>query len=109
MLRRTRQGQPAATIRLPSQTPENPVHQLLRHRQHRPPFQHPASAASRLQGWCRPEPASQALRGERKRDNARRRSEEHTSELQSLKRISYAVLRLKKKTLTLANTSHSTL
>src|SRR3546814_5823431 len=33
------------------------------------------------------------------------RSEEHTSELQSLMRISYAVFRLKKKTTTLAQTS----
>src|SRR3546814_2118179 len=32
------------------------------------------------------------------RDRARRRSEEHTSELQSLMRISYAVFCLKKKT-----------
>src|SRR3546814_4495215 len=31
-------------------------------------------------------------------DNAKRRSEEHTSELQSLMRISYAVFCLKKKT-----------
>src|SRR3546814_9563910 len=34
---------------------------------------------------------------------ARRRSEEHTSELQSLMRISYAVFCLKKKTNTLTN------
>src|SRR3546814_2665847 len=36
---------------------------------------------------------------------ARRRSEEHTSELQSLMRISYAVFCLKKKTHTLNNDS----
>src|SRR3546814_2808418 len=35
--------------------------------------------------------------------NAERRSEEHTSELQSLMRISYAVFCLKKKTLTIHN------
>src|SRR3546814_2237630 len=34
------------------------------------------------------------------------RSEEHTSELQSLMRISYAVFCLKKKTTTLSNISH---
>src|SRR3546814_5092118 len=36
------------------------------------------------------------------------RSEEHTSELQSLMRISYAVFCLKKKTLTTINLSHDT-
>src|SRR3546814_6283355 len=38
-----------------------------------------------------------AGRGANLRRNARRRSEEHTSELQSLMRISYAVFCLKKK------------
>src|SRR3546814_15367736 len=38
-----------------------------------------------------------ALGGDRRAGQARRRSEEHTSELQSLMRISYAVFCLKKK------------
>src|SRR3546814_10208137 len=48
------------------------------------------------------------LSGRRRRDHRRRppcaaRSEEHTSELQSLLRISYAVFCLKKKTITTVN------
>src|SRR3546814_9287092 len=39
-------------------------------------------------------------------DRARERSEEHTSELQSLMRISYAVFCLKKKTQHITNTTH---
>src|SRR3546814_1319278 len=46
-----------------------------------------------------------ALTGESPRDLALYRSEEHTSELQSLMRISYAVFCLKKKHLT-TNTEH---
>src|SRR3546814_16547759 len=54
---------------------------------------------------CRESPAPQAFRGNRRRSRGRRRrrrglrgrSEEHTSEHQSLMRISYAVFCLKKK------------
>src|SRR3546814_4474469 len=42
-------------------------------------------------------PGEHGLSGERARALRRRRSEEHTSELQSLMRISYAVFCLKKK------------
>src|SRR3546814_10313378 len=42
--------------------------------------------------------AHRRLRGTRRADPGRSRSEEHTSELQSLMRISYAVFCLKKKT-----------
>src|SRR3546814_6470682 len=45
----------------------------------------------------------------RERSYSRLRSEEHTSELQSLMRISYAVFCLKKKTYTILNTKPSLL
>src|SRR3546814_5687178 len=60
----------------------------------------PAGPASVRAGWRRPPQPTSA----RTRNPARRRSEEHTSELQSLMRISYAVFCLKKKTHTHANT-----
>src|SRR3546814_3781253 len=55
-----------------------------------------------------PDPAQEAGRGRLCRIARSWRSEEHTSELQSLMRISYAVFCLKKKTL-ITNTSHNTL
>src|SRR3546814_9909033 len=46
-----------------------------------------------------PSPSMKMMRGTRSREGLpNRRSEEHTSELQSLMRISYAVFALKKKT-----------
>src|SRR3546814_7835651 len=54
------------------------------------PWRPPSAAASR-RAWCSPTPARPLHR------SRSRRSEEHTSELQSLMRISYAVFCLKKK------------
>src|SRR3546814_9294634 len=79
---------------------------------------HPAPLVDRLQFVQRPR-----LRDDRHVRHHRVRSEEHTSELQSLMRISYAVFCLKKKTINhsqisissfilhikLNNTSHSTI
>src|SRR3546814_4482056 len=48
-------------------------------------------------GPCRPLPRRRRVRGPGPADNLSLRSEEHTSELQSLMRISYAVFCLKKK------------
>src|SRR3546814_8571782 len=49
-------------------------------------------------GGVRPRQSPQSAQSRLDPDLARRRSEEHTSELQSLMRISYAVFCLKKKT-----------
>src|SRR3546814_9468810 len=49
-------------------------------------------------GWLRRSPDAEVRRAKRVEIRTRRRSEEHTSELQSLMRISYAVFCLKKKT-----------
>src|SRR3546814_5280690 len=57
-------------------------------RSHRPSGRSSRSAIRQSRWWRRPR---------RKTDRLRRRSEEHTSELQSLMRISYAVFCLKKK------------
>src|SRR3546814_1362336 len=62
--------------------------------------------------WCRssgpaPPPAS-AVTPQKSTTLARTRSEEHTSELQSLMRISYAVFCLKKKTQTHSNQYYTT-
>src|SRR3546814_6110540 len=58
----------------------------------------PEPAAADAQFDPRSEPGAAARRGPRRdRRGRRRRSEEHTSELQSLMRISYAVFCLKKK------------
>src|SRR3546814_1526980 len=66
----------------------------------RPPHPMPAAsdpcASGQTQSWP---PADQQLMRQR-RALQMRRSEEHTSELQSLMRISYAVFCLKKKTIT---------
>src|SRR3546814_2227852 len=64
----------------------------------------------RLSAVAGAEPAGR-LCAEQSRPDARRRSEEHTSELQSLMRISYAVFCLKKKnqTTTLTKTQQHTL
>src|SRR3546814_2819461 len=51
-------------------------------------------------------PADGSVRARRVGDDRRPRSEEHTSELQSLMRISYAVFCLKKKTTTIHITQH---
>src|SRR3546814_12678609 len=56
-----------------------------------PRTRHPRAARSRHQRPCRPQERAGACRA------FLRRSEEHTSELQSLMRISYAVFCLKKK------------
>src|SRR3546814_9219256 len=61
----------------------------------------PAAISARLSQACKAAQvrgASHALRASPLRLVRRRRSEEHTSELQSLMRISYAVFCLKKKT-----------
>src|SRR3546814_14014381 len=58
-------------------------------------------------GGCRaPTGASGCDRATAGRSPRKRRSEEHTSELQSLMRISYAVFCLKKKTTTLQQSQH---
>src|SRR3546814_14109444 len=57
-------------------------------------FRSPACAARRL---AQVRPAARCPRNARRFPAARLRSEEHTSELQSLMRISYAVFCLKKK------------
>src|SRR3546814_4663786 len=54
-----------------------------------------AAAATPSPSPCRP--ASSAIRSPRPSSSSAARSEEHTSELQSLMRISYAVFCLKKK------------
>src|SRR3546814_5177100 len=56
-----------------------------------------AQAAGDLLRQCRPRRADGRSAGARHRRGATPRSEEHTSELQSLMRISYAVFCLKKK------------
>src|SRR3546814_3987160 len=65
-----------------------------RHRRSRPHLVHPARHGDRLASRGAADTPHQAARS----DHRRRRSEEHTSELQSLMRISYAVFCLKKKT-----------
>src|SRR3546814_1831852 len=69
------------------------------------------TAAPRQARTARPRPAARAVRTDEGADRASRtRSEEHTSELQSLMRISYAVFCLKKKTYMTGNkntTSHT--
>src|SRR3546814_2693512 len=50
--------------------------------------------------------AEEDHRGRHRAAEPRARSEEHTSELQSLMRISYAVFSLKKKTTTSSNTTY---
>src|SRR3546814_9582060 len=65
------------------------VHRALQQRRHRARLQD-VDAARRVDGGDRPERAGPP-------SDRRDRSEEHTSELQSLMRISYAVFCLKKK------------
>src|SRR3546814_1070705 len=56
--------------------------------------QTPRKTAASNMLWERPTAAASAMTS---RENSDSRSEEHTSEIQSLMRISYAVFRLKKK------------
>src|SRR3546814_13249539 len=65
----------------------------------------PALRRDLLAGHQPPEPGG----GRRVRGRPRRRSEEHTSELQSLMRISYAVFCLKKKRKNYICTTHTSL
>src|SRR3546814_9905054 len=58
----------------------------------------PRSAAARRAECCRHKPRSPSPAARQWAEAPPRRSEEHTSELQSLMRTSYAVLRLKQKT-----------
>src|SRR3546814_7647037 len=65
--------------------------------------QHRRRNRERIGGLLRPEPVDRLKQREQRREHpqpavAALRSEEHTSELQSLMRISYAVFCLKKKT-----------
>src|SRR3546814_2986383 len=68
---------------------------------------HRLRAAERSRGRHRREPADAPGRVSRRFVVRERRSEEHTSELQSLMRISYAVLCLKKKTTTISQTKQT--
>src|SRR3546814_5328217 len=75
-------------------------------------FRSPASRAGRAAGALRhrrPHGAGRAVGGPRPARRAGRdgRSEEHTSELQSLMRISYAVFCLKKKKTANSHTNHT--
>src|SRR3546814_287716 len=68
-------------------------------RRSRRAFASSSSACSPRWTWCRARSSTPWPRSPRRRARARkRRSEEHTSELQSLMRISYAVFCLEKKT-----------
>src|SRR3546814_5973864 len=69
-----------------------------------PPY-HTLRTRAGSRGWaCRPLSPAPLLRLHPRTDRPVRRSEEHTSELQSLMRISYAVFCLKKKkTITYTN------
>src|SRR3546814_6739397 len=64
--------------------------------QHRQPDEH----AGHKNRYAQKQEDRQILRQVERQGTSRRRSEEHTSELQSLMRISYAVFCLKKKTKT---------
>src|SRR3546814_10363341 len=64
----------------------------------------PESGSVTVASWAMHEPVSSFLTVETADSNAR--SEEHTSELQSLMRISYAVFCLKKKTTTHTTSIH---
>src|SRR3546814_10708209 len=65
-----------------------------------PPSQHPRLAAPKQAKWNPDDPCDFDHQPEgRRRQDDHHRSEEHTSELQSLMRISYAVFCLKKKKL----------
>src|SRR3546814_6842083 len=77
----------------PRRSTERPP--LSRHRAQGPPRQRPSSAASPP---TPPSAARNPAAGRRHPPQPQKRSEEHTSELQSLMRISYAVFCLKKKT-----------
>src|SRR3546814_15028885 len=57
----------------------------------------PSRRADPIDGGVRVQHGHRGVRGERERRHRLDRSEEHTSELQSLMRISYAVFCLKKK------------
>src|SRR3546814_1605386 len=59
-----------------------------------------------LGGPARARPGARPLHGRRRQAGRPHRSEEHTSELQSLMRISYAVFCLKKKITTFDNKHH---
>src|SRR3546814_17584983 len=69
--------------------------------EHRGRVRHPRGAAG-----VRPPADGTGGRRHRRRLRQDRRSEEHTSELQSLMRISYAVFCLKKKNIKTKNESH---
>src|SRR3546814_9830719 len=91
-----RQRQPRDLPLLPDLRRDDRLHQRWATRRHRDPARHlrrspiPAAALLGLRG-------TQARLGRHQRRRDRARSEEHTSELQSLMRISYAVFCLKKK------------
>src|SRR3546814_6318254 len=64
---------------------------------HRPFPRHPRGVVVRLRIRRQRDPGQEVLRAADRVGHRPRRSEEHTSELQSLMRISYAVFCLKKK------------
>src|SRR3546814_4858575 len=76
------------------------MHRALRPEDWRPCQQTSGRRAQTLKRKCSTSPSwtRYSLPSRRRRPASRARSEEHTSELQSLMRISYAVFRLKKKT-----------